>query len=226
MQALRARVAARAAEGPHARPDPRRSALLLVEFQGEWLAPAGLLRRGVARDPAALDAAADRASAAVEAARGAGMPVVHSGLAFQPGHPELGGRGHYGLRAAQPIAGLFRAGTPGAAFAPPFEPRPGDWVAAGRTGASAFAGSNLDALLRANGVQALFVAGFATEVCVEGTLRQAHDLGYDAVVLEDACAGITAEAHRHCLENAVPHFGHRSTVDAFRAALARRRDPA
>lgn len=189
-----------------------RAALLLIELQNEWLHPEGKLR-GLAR-PGMLDAAAARAAEALRAAREAGIAVVHAGLAYTPGHPELGAA-RSGLRAAIPRAGTFVAGTVGSAFAEGFAPAEGEMVVRGRVGASAFAGSNLDVLLRTRDVRHLYLAGFALHVCVQATAWAAQDLGYDVTVLEDAAAAFTPAQQVMVLEDLVHHFGDHTTVAAF-----------
>lgn len=188
------------------------SALLLIEFQNEWLHPEGKLH-GLAR-PGMLEGAAARAREAVAAARAAGLRVVHAGLGYAPGYPELGTARH-GLRAAIPRAGTFIAGTRGSAFADGFVPEPDELVVRGRVGASAFAGSNLDACLRSQRIRHLYLAGFALHVCVLATAWAAQDLGYEVTVLEDAVSAFTAEQQAAILEDVVHHLGDRMTVAQF-----------
>jgi nicotinamidase-related amidase len=49
--------------------------------------------------------------------------------------------------------------------------------------------------------------GYALHVCVESTLRTAHDLGYDAILIEDACSAFTAQQKTYVLGEIVHHFG-------------------
>lgn len=67
--------------------------------------------------------------------------------------------------------------------------------------------STLDPFLRKNGINTLFFMGFATHVCVESSLRDAHDLGYNAYMVEDACAAFEAIQHEHVRRHVVHHFG-------------------
>ncbi|MGC3996409.1 MAG: isochorismatase family cysteine hydrolase [Anaeromyxobacter sp.] len=196
---------------------PERAALLLIELQHEWLHPEGRLHRLV--EPALLAEAADGAGRALGAARAAGMLVVHAGLRFAPGYPELGAA-RSGLRAAIRRAGTFAAAGPGSTFWPPFVPRDGELVVQGRAGASAFAGSNLDLLLRARRVSQIYLAGLALHVCVAATAWAAQDLGYEVTVLEDATAAFDRRQHAATLEDVVHHVGERMSVKRFQGALA------
>jgi nicotinamidase-related amidase len=185
--------------------DPSRMALLLIEYQREWLDPDGKLNHLMQDRPQ------------FAAARAAGLRIVHVGLCFAEGYPELG-RADHGIRGAIPELGTFRG--PAAAFVPPFDPRPGEFVVAGRTGASGFAGSNLASYLRhQEGLDTLLIAGFALHVCVESTFRQAHDLGYRPVLVADAAAAFTPEQRRHVLEAVVRHFGTEATLAQVLTAL-------
>lgn len=205
-----------AATQPSAAPPPptertEQAALVLIEFQQEWLGPDGKLVRLFDHPDRGRDAGR-RARVALAAARQAGLPVIHAPMILSPGYPELGD-GKYGLRAAIPKAGTWIGA--GADFAEGFAPRPGEPVVRGRVGASAFVGSDLQQVLERHGVTTLYLAGFATHVCVESTMRHGHDLGYDVVVLRDACAAFNDAQDAYFDEHVLHHFAHAKTVAAF-----------
>lgn len=191
----------------------RSSALILIEFQREWLGEDGKIRH-LMQDREQFESAIEGAIHALGVARQHGMPVVHCGLRFQKGYPELG-QGLYGLRAVIPRVGTFPADGKGSQFVEPFIPKNHEFVVQGRIGGSGFAGSNLDAYLRNQRIDTVYLAGFALHVCVESTLRHGHDLGYNVVVLEDACAAFTPDQRKHVLEDVIHHYGGRITVDKF-----------
>ena len=191
----------------------RSSALVLIEFQREWLGDDGKIRH-LMQDKEQFEFAIEGAKRVVGAARQHGMPVVHCGLRFQNGYPELG-RGLYGLRAVIPRVGTFPSDGKGSQFVEPFVPKSDEFVVQGRVGGSGFAGSNLDAYLRNQRLDTIYLAGFALHVCVESTLRHGHDLGYNVVVLEDACAAFTPAQRKHVLEDVIHHYGEHITVDKF-----------
>lgn len=199
----------------HHRDGDGRAALVLIEFQKEWLGENGKLVSLFDR-PQRAQAAAERARLALAAAREAGMTVIHAPMKLSPGYPELG-EGKYGLRAAIPEAGTWVG--EGAEFAEGFEPREGEPIARGRVGASAFVGSNLRDILEERGITRIYLMGFATHVCVESTMRHGHDLAYDVIVLRDACAAFNDEQDRYFDEHVLHHFGHAEPVEAFVAAL-------
>lgn len=194
-----------------------RCALVLIEYQGEWLNDNGKINK-LMQDRQLFADSLEQSRLALDAARRAGMRIVHVGLRFSPGYPELG-NARAGLREVIPRAGTFQQGTPGSAFVEPFVPRDSEWVVEGRTGASGFAGSNLESLLRNNGVETIYLMGYAAHVCVESTLRDAHDRGYDVVVLTDATAAFSREQQRHFEEAVVHHFGRGLLTAAFAHSL-------
>jgi nicotinamidase-related amidase len=49
--------------------------------------------------------------------------------------------------------------------------------------------------------------GYALHVCVESTVRAAHDLGYEVIVIEDACSAFNKEQKQYFLESILHHFG-------------------
>lgn len=192
-----------------------RAALVLIEFQNEWLGDDGKLVR-LFDHPDRGQIAARRAKVALDAARESGMAVIHAPMILSPGYPELG-EGKYGLRAAIPEAGTWIGD--GAAFAEGFEPVEGEPVVRGRVGASAFVGSDLQEILEELGINTIYLAGYATHVCIESTMRHGHDLAYDVIVLRDACAAFNDEQDAYFDEHVLHHFAHAKSVEAFVAKV-------
>lgn len=185
-----------------------RTALAFIEFQREWLAEDGILFNHLVQDKHALRAAATNASRVLAAARQARWTVVHAGLDFRadPSYRLFaGGKRMSGLRAAIPRAGTWTG--EGAAFFPPFVPQMDEFVSQGRSGASILKNATLDPFLRNNRIDTLILLGFATHVCVESTLREAHDMGINCWIVTDGCAAFTRQQHDHMLHHVLHHFG-------------------
>ena len=142
-----------------------------------------------------------RLAAAVEAARDAGVRVIYVIIGFRTGYPEVSERN----KSFAAISGTarFTDGDPGVGIHPAVAPAPGDLVVTKRR-VSAFAGSDLEVVLRAGGIDGLVLAGIATSGVVLSTLRQAADLDYRLTVLADGCLDADPEVHRVLMEKVFP----------------------
>jgi nicotinamidase-related amidase len=108
---------------------------------------------------------------------------MHTPMLFSAGYPEIPKA--RGLQRTIVEKHLFLRGDRGAEFAPDFRPRAGELVADGRTGLSAFVGSNLDELLKARGIDTVIVAGFATGINIPRQLGEAIFAGALGEVLSN-----------------------------------------
>ncbi|QUQ66717.1 cysteine hydrolase family protein [Kutzneria sp. CA-103260] len=130
---------------------------------------------------------------AVDHARAGDMLVGYVVVGFRPGHPEV--------NPANAIFGrmigtdAFTPADPGAEIHPDIAPAPGDLVFTKKR-VSAFAGSDLDQVLRSSDVDSLVLTGIATSGVVLSTVRQAFDLDYRLTVLSDGCLDSDPEVHR------------------------------
>lgn len=188
--------------------DKARTAVVFIEFQAEWLAEDGLLYKGLVTDKAALHNAVEQAENVLAAARKHSWQIVHAGLDMRndPTYKIFaGGKTVMGLRAAIPTVGTWTG--KGAEFVAPFTPQQNEFVVSGRSGASIFTGSNLNSYLKNNKIDTLIMMGFATHVCVESSLREAHDAGYNVYIVTDASAGFIQEQDAYFAKHVLHHFG-------------------
>ena len=167
-------------------------------------------------DPAYLQRLRD----AIDAARAAGLPVVYVVIGFRAGHPEISPRNK--TFSAVAANGAFAEGDPGVRIHPDVAPLPGDVVVTKKR-VSAFAGSDLDLVLRAGGVDSLVLTGIATSGVVLSTLRQAADLDFGLTVLADACLDADPEVHRVLTEKVFPRQAEVTTVAAWAKEQGRNR---
>ncbi|GAA2984470.1 MULTISPECIES: cysteine hydrolase family protein [Streptomyces] len=156
-----------------------------------------------------------RPDRAVAAARRAGVPVVYVVIGFRPGHPETRSSPQF---SALPD-GAFTDGDPGAVIHPDVAPRPDESIVTKKR-VSAFAGSDLDLVLRGGAIDHLVLTGLATSGVVLSTLRQAADLDYRLTVLADGCGDADPEVHRVLTDKVFPRQADVTTVDAWIAGLA------
>lgn len=174
------------------------TALLLMDFQNS-----------VAGRPG-FEAVVDAAGEALKTARSQGIPVVFIRVGFRPGYPEV-------AESNLAFGPLARGGDAMHHDQPPtqvidrFEPRDGEHVVVKKR-ISAFAGSDLDLLLRGLGVDTLVLARISTSGVVLSTVRQAADLDFRLTVLADACGDADPEVHRVLTEKVFPRQAVVTTV--------------
>ena len=82
-----------------------------------------------------------------------------------------------------------------------------------KTTVSAFNSSPIDSVLRAMGIQYCIFAGVSTNMCVDGTARDASDRGYRCLLVEDACGAAKEEYHHSALITFQRGFGRVSTTN-------------
>ena len=154
---------------------------------------------------------------AIDAARRAKIQVVYVTVSFRPGYPEVSAR-NKSFAAVTQAGGLVTGEA--TAVPPEIAPAAREVVVTKRR-VSAFAGSDMDVVLRAGDVDTLVLTGIATSGVVLSTLRQAADLDYRLVVLSDACLDADAEVHRVLTEKVFPRQAEVFTVDQWVEQLAR-----
>ena len=167
-----------------------RSALVVIDMQRDFLEPGGF-GETLGNDVGLLAPAIEGTARLLAAARAAGMAVIHTRECHRPDlsdcPPAKRARGAPSLRIgdAGPMGRILIAGEPGADIIPALAPLAGETVI-DKPGKGAFYATGLDALLRARGITHLLFAGVTTEVCVQTSMREANDRGYDCLLVEDA----------------------------------------
>ena len=185
-------------------------ALILIEYQNEWISPKSKLN-ALIKDREQFEASVKNSKLILAEARKRKIPVIHVTMTLEPSY-KIFGQADYGLRSAIPKAKTW-LGTQ-ADIHSDFKPISGEYVIRERSGASAFAGTTLDSYLRNNKINEIYITGYALHVCVESTLRQAHDLGYKTNVIYDASSAFTKEQQTYFLNDIIHHYGHAlSTTD-------------
>jgi nicotinamidase-related amidase len=158
-----------------------------------------------------------RLAAAIEAARGARIRVIYVVVGFRAGYPEVSPRNM--SFSAISGTGRFAEGDPGSAVHPAVAPASGDVIVTKRR-VSAFAGSDLEVVLRAGGIDSLVLTGIATSGVVLSTLRQAADLDYRLTILADGCLDGDPEVHRVLTEKVFPRQADVVSIADWAASLA------
>lgn len=186
--------------------DPQTTALILVDIQNF----------SVAMDLQPVSGGQVLATAArlADACRRAGIPVV----LVRVGHDD-----NLMPHPSPKIDASFGAFQmpPGAKDVPAeLGPKRGD-IVVDKYNWGAFYGTNLDSHLRRRGIRTLIVGGITTNIGVDTTMRQAHERGYDQVLVEDAVAATTLEEHAYTLKFVSPRLSRVRKADEVLGAIAR-----
>jgi ureidoacrylate peracid hydrolase len=171
-----------------------KAAIVVVDMQNAFVSRGGLLDiAGV--DISAAAQVVGSIKAIVEAGRRAGIPIVYLQMGYNPDLSNSGGprSPNYHKELAMHLMNcrpelkgkLLTEGTWDFDVVEELKPQPQDIVIV-KTRYSGFQGTTLDSQLRMRGIQFLFLAGIATNVCVESTLRHGYFLDYWPLLIADA----------------------------------------
>ena len=155
-----------------------------------------------------------RAASVLQRARVAGMRVIHVQVGFRPNLPEVSPRNLLlGAIKSSPRRQELFQGSSGAIH-PTVAPDAADIVIT-KHRVSAFAGTDLEMILRANDVDTLILLGIATSGVILSTLLEAADADYRIVVLKDCCADLDAELHNCLIDKLFPRQAQVLTASQF-----------
>lgn len=160
----------------------------------------------------------ERVVRARDAARHHGIAVIWVVVRFRPEYPEVSP--HNRSFAAIRERGGMAEGEEAAAIHPRLQPLGNEIVVVKRR-VSAFSGSDLEVVLRSNGISHLVLAGIATSGVVLSTVRQAADLDYRLTVLKDGTSDLDPEVHRVLTEKVFPRQADVVLIDEWVAGLNR-----
>ena len=141
-------------------------------------------------------------SAAISAAHAASIPVIYVKIALRPGYPEVSPRNKFFSALRQQLSSA-PAAIPPMEIHPAIAPQASDVVVTKRR-VSAFSGSDLEVVLRAQDISHLVLCGIATSGVVLSTLREAADKDYQLTVLADCCVDSDEEVQRVLLSKVFP----------------------
>ncbi len=177
-------------------------ALLVMDVQG-----------GIVTRVARLGDVLTPIRAAITAARAATIPVIYVIVDFRPGYPEISPRN-------KTFAAFTQRQSPPSAMEihPAIAPQPTDIVVTKRR-ISAFSGSDLEVVLRAQDISHLVLCGIATSGVVLSTLREAADKDYQLTVLADCCVDGDEEVQRVLLSKVFPRQAEVLQADAWMTKL-------
>ena len=175
-----------------------KAALVIIDMQRDFIEPGGF-GATLGNDVSLLSAIVPACRRVLHAWRGAGGLVVHTREAHRADlsdcPPAKRNRGNPSLRIgdAGPMGRILVSGEPGAEIIAELAPMPGE-IVLDKPGKGAFYETPLHNLLQQAGITHLLFMGVTTEVCVQTSMREANDRGYEGLLLED------------CTESYFPQF--------------------
>jgi nicotinamidase-related amidase len=155
-----------------------------------------------------------RAYRVLEHARASGMKVIYIHVGFRPGFPEVSSRNSLfsAIKTSPERQKMFE--SDGSNIHAGVVPKDGDIVVM-KHRVSAFTGTDLEMILRANEIETLVLFGIATSGVVLSTLADAADRDYRLTVIRDCCADTDAELHSCLVDKYFSKRGDVVTTDEF-----------
>lgn len=169
--------------------DLQKTALVLIDMQRDFIEPGGF-GETLGNDVSLLEAIVPATKVVLDTWREAGGLVIHTREAHQPDlsdcPPAKLNRGNPTLRIGDegPMGRILVRGEPGNQIIDALAPIAGEWVI-DKPGKGMFYATGLHEKLQARGITHLLFGGVTTEVCVQTSMREANDRGYDGLLLED-----------------------------------------
>ena len=184
--------------------DPARLALLIIDMQRDFIEPGGF-GAALGNDVRRLAPAVPVVAKLLDRFRELGLTIIHTKECHRPDladcPPAKRSRGHGSLRIGDPgpMGRILIDGEPGNDFVAALRPRTGE-VVIPKPGKGAFYATRLQDELRSRGISHLLLTGVTTEVCVQTTMREANDRGYECLLAEDATESYFPEFKKATLE--------------------------
>lgn len=170
--------------------DPVHTALVVIDMQRDFIEKGGF-GDSLGNDVTRLEAIIPTTAALIALFRGQNWPVIHTREAHQPDlsdcPPAKIARGKPGLRIGEvgAMGRILIAGEPGNQIVDALAPIDGE-IVIDKPGKGMFWATGIHEKLTAMGITHLVFAGVTTEVCVQTSMREANDRGYECLLVEDA----------------------------------------
>lgn len=179
-------------------------ALVIIDMQRDFLEPGGF-GEALGNDVSRLQAIIPAVQKLLQTFRELGLPVIHTqeghraDLRDCPSSKRERGRGTLKIGDEGPMGRILVIGEPGNEIIPELQPQLDELIVA-KPGKGAFYQTGLDDMLRSRHITHLIFTGVTTEVCVQTTMREANDRGYDCLLVEDATESYFPEFKQATLE--------------------------
>jgi biuret amidohydrolase len=184
--------------------DPSQLALVIIDMQRDFVEPGGF-GHALGNDVQLLTPCVPVIAELVHAFRELGLTVIHTKECHSPDMgdcpPAKHRRGRGSLRIGDPgpMGRILIHGEPGNDFVPALKPRPHELVIR-KPGKGSFCATRLQEELQSRGITHLLFTGVTTEVCVQTTMREANDRGYECLLVEDGTESYFPEFKKATLD--------------------------
>jgi nicotinamidase-related amidase len=184
--------------------EPASTALIVIDMQRDFIEPGGF-GETLGNDVSRVSVIVPDVKRLIEGCRREGLTVIHTMECHRPDLSDLPdakrNRGNPTLRIgdAGAMGRILIAGEAGTEIVTELAPLPGEIVIE-KPGKGAFYATGLSQVLAERGITHLIFAGVTTEVCVQTTMREANDRGFNCLLVEEATASYFPEFKQAALE--------------------------
>jgi nicotinamidase-related amidase len=197
--------------------NPETTCLLGIEFQNEFATEGGKLHAKVKPNMQSTGMLANTSNLCIQL-RKLGVKIFHAPISFAPDSSDNPNR-HLGILAGCDYNKLFVRGTWNVEICKQMTPVEGDILIVGKHGLSAFPNTTLEEELKKHQIETIVLAGFMANCCVESTMRDACERGYNVVTLTDCVATTSIKGWHACTEITYPFFSTTMQSDTFLANI-------
>jgi nicotinamidase-related amidase len=179
-------------------------ALVIIDMQRDFLEPGGFGEM-LGNDVTQLGSIVPTLEELLDFCRQKGLTIIHTLEGHQPDLSDCPpskrkrGKGSLTIGDEGPMGRILIRGEPGNTIIPELAPIAGEIVIP-KPGKGAFYATELQAILQKRGITHLLFTGVTTEVCVQTTMREANDRGYECLLVEDCTASYFPEFKQATLE--------------------------
>lgn len=179
-------------------------ALVIIDMQRDFLEPGGFGEM-LGNDVTQLGSIVPTLEELLDFCRQKGLTIIHTLEGHQPDLSDCPpskrkrGKGSLTIGDEGPMGRILIRGEPGNTIIPELAPLAGEIVIP-KPGKGAFYATELQEILQKRGITHLLFSGVTTEVCVQTTMREANDRGYECLLVEDCTASYFPEFKQATLE--------------------------